>query len=303
MNNTTRGSCAVILAAILWSLDGLLRRQLFHLPPSVVVFWEHLFGFILLAPILLVRAKTFPRLSRQQWKAILIVSALSGVAGTVFYTAALGSIHYIPFSVVVLLQQTQPIFAIVSAHAWLREPLQKRFLLIAAFALVSAFFVSFPHLHVYAPADRATALAALLALGAALSWGVSTTLSKYTLNGTSALHVTGIRFGCTAILALLLTLVFKQGAVLPTLDLVDAKTLLLISCSTGLVALAIYYFGLQRVLASRSTILELVWPLSGLFVGSVVLHETLTLTQWVGASGLLIAVVLMSKIQASPSSC
>lgn len=44
------GSIAVVFAALLWSLDGFLRRELYSLPPAVVVFWEHLLGLIILAP-------------------------------------------------------------------------------------------------------------------------------------------------------------------------------------------------------------------------------------------------------------
>lgn len=295
MTDTTRGSLAVIGAAVLWSLDGLLRRHLFHLPPTVIVFWEHLLGFAILFPLFLRYRKTFPPLSRTQWKAIILVAALSGVLGTVFYTAALGSIHFIPFSVVVLLQQTQPLFAIGSARLWLKEPTPPRFLAIAVFALVSAFFVSFPQLTVYAPIHRETGMAALLALGAALCWGVSTTLSKYSLKDTSSLHITSLRFGFTALFALLLTLILGHSAPLTSVSLGDAKMLVAITCSTGLFALALYYFGLKRVLASRSTLLELVWPLSGMLIGFFAFHERLTATQWLGAVGLLLSVMYLAR--------
>ena len=42
------GPLFIIIAALLWSLDGLLRRGLYSLPPSVVVFYEHLVGFAIL---------------------------------------------------------------------------------------------------------------------------------------------------------------------------------------------------------------------------------------------------------------
>lgn len=297
MTNTTRGSLAVIGAAVLWSLDGFLRRHLFHLSPTVIVFFEHLLGFFILLPWLIKYRAHFPALTRTQWRAIILVAALSGVLGTVFYTAALGAVHFIPFSVVVLLQQTQPLFAISSARLWLKEPLPKRFLLIAALALISAFLVSFPHLTIYAPPNRETVIAALLALGAALCWGTSTTLSKYSLKNTSSLQITGIRFGLTAFFAFILTLFLGQASSLPNLELQDLRILLAITCSTGLVALLLYYFGLKRVLASRSTLFELIWPLSAMLMGYFAFHEQLTRTQWVGAAGLLITMLSLSKTQ------
>lgn len=295
MTNTSRGSVAIIVAAFLWSLDGLLRRHLFHLPPTVIVFWEHLLGFFALLPFLILHRKRQPALSRRQWQAIITVAALSGVLGTVFYTSALGSIHFIPFSIVVLLQQTQPIFAIASARLWLKEPLPKRFLSLATLALTGGFFVSFPHLTVYAPLNRETGLAALLALGAALCWGISTTLSKYSLQGTSYLKITGLRFGFTSVFALILATFLGHTPSISQVGFEDTRILATITCSTGLVALTLYYFGLQRVLASRSTLLELVWPLSAVLIGYIAFHERLTVTQGLGAVVLLISVTMIEK--------
>ena len=128
------GSVSVIFAALLWSLDGLLRTQLYSLPPAVVVFWEHLLGLILIAPFILATFSQFRKLTRKQWIAITGVSFLSGALGTILYTAALAKTQYIPFSVVVLLQQLQPIFAITAAAILLKEPLTRRF----AFLSISA---------------------------------------------------------------------------------------------------------------------------------------------------------------------
>src|SRR5476651_720516 len=97
------GSISVVFASLLWSLDGLLRTQLYTLPPAVVVFWEHAFGFVLVAPVILLTLKHFRKLTRRQWVAIATVSFLSGALGTILYTAALAQTKYIPFSVVVLL--------------------------------------------------------------------------------------------------------------------------------------------------------------------------------------------------------
>src|SRR5262249_6814092 len=97
------GSIAVILAALLWSLDGLLRTQLYTLSPAVVVFWEHMMGFVLISPFIAATFNAFRQLTRKQWLAIAGVSFLSGALGTILYTAALAQTKYIPFSVVVLL--------------------------------------------------------------------------------------------------------------------------------------------------------------------------------------------------------
>ncbi len=287
MKHVYRGSIAVVVAAILWSLDGLLRRQLFNLPPSVVVFWEHLLGLIILIPILIGTLRKYKTFTRKQWLSIILVSALSGALGTYFYTSALGKVQYIPYSVVVLLQQLQPLFAILAGAILLREQITKRFILYAGIALVAAYFVSFPDLRVHWDTGAGTLTAALLAIGAAACWGSSTAFSKYTLRDTSFLHTTGARFAFTPIFAIILTLILGHGSSLGAITGLQWKYLLAITFSTGLVALTIYYYGLQKILASRSTILELTWPISAVVIGFFALHEQLTMTQWLGSIVLL----------------
>lgn len=294
MNNTLVGALAVVIAALLWSLDGFLRQSLYSLPPTVVVFWEHVFGFIVLLPIILATLRRFKSVTKKQWWAIALVSFLSGALGTILYTAALGKAQYIPFSVVVLLQQLQPVFAILAAVIVLREPISRRFVGLAALAVAAAYFISFPNLTV-AATSAGTFLAALMALGAAASWGASTAFSKYALKDTSFLHITAARFGLAPIFAIILVLLFGHTPSLLSLSGPQWGTIVAITFSTGLVALAIYYFGLKRIPASRSTLLELTWPLSATIVGYLFLGDRLTWTQWVGALVLVAVIYLVEK--------
>ena len=104
-----KGPLFIIIAALLWSFDALLRRSLYTLPSSVIVFYEHLLGAIILLPLLARYIKEAKKMNRREWLSILVVSLFSGALGTIFYTKALGMVQYIQFSVVVLLQQLQPI--------------------------------------------------------------------------------------------------------------------------------------------------------------------------------------------------
>ena len=49
------GALAIIIAALLWSLDGIfLRPHLTSISPILVVFLEHSLGFIILIPFLFI---------------------------------------------------------------------------------------------------------------------------------------------------------------------------------------------------------------------------------------------------------
>lgn len=292
------GSFAVVFAAVLWSLDGLLRRQLYSVPPTVVVFWEHVFGFVVLLPVVAFSWRKFRLLTKKQWVAIAVVSLLSGALGTILYTAALVKVQFIPFSVVVLLQQLQPVFAVLAAAVLLKERITPKFVVLAVVALVAAYGVSFPDLRVNFATGAGTAIAALCAVGAAAAWGSSTAISKYALHNTSSLHVTAIRFGLTPIFAALFMAGLHQTGSIGALTMQQWWYIAAITFSTGMVALGIYYFGLKRVLASHSTILELTWPLSAVTISVVFLHEALSVTQWIAAAVLLAAIVGITRLQA-----
>jgi DME family drug/metabolite transporter len=295
MKDTTKGSLALIIAALLFSVDGLLRRHLFTLPASVIVFWEHLFGFIVLLPIVLASLKYFKQLTRKQWLAITGVAFLSGAVGTILYTAALGKVQFIPFSVVVLLQQLNPIFAITTSALILGEPLTRRFVGLSAVALAAAYFMWLPHGTVNLATGHGTFIAGLMALGAAAAWGTSTAFSKYALKDTSTLHVTAARFGITPLFALLFVLGSGSWHAVGSITFSQFKYLVAITFSTGLVALIIYYFGLKRILASRAALLELAWPISAVLVGLIWLHQGMTATQAVAAVILTGTIYLISK--------
>lgn len=292
------GPILIVFAAILWSLDGLLRRSLYVLPPLLIVFYEHLIGFALLVPFLIGHIPAVKNIKPKTWGAMAWVTILSSILGTVFYTAALGKINYIQFSVVVLLQQLQPLFVILFAYLVLKERLSKYFFLWMILALVGAYFVSFPSLTINWETGSGTVIAALLAVGAAFCWGSSTAFSRYALLQLPSSMVTGLRFGLASIVALVVLLVTGQGKMLYAINESQLLVLVLIAMTTGMVALAIYYRGLKGTPAWVSSVCELTWPLSAVMIDYIGFHKSLSITQWIGTVLLLVsifAVTLMNK--------
>ena len=101
------GSLLIIIAALLWAVDGLIRRNLYTLPPLTIIFLEHLVGLVILFPF--VYKYVFKaRLSAREWWRVFLVSILSGLLGTLWFTTALLKVNFISFSVVFLLQKMQP---------------------------------------------------------------------------------------------------------------------------------------------------------------------------------------------------
>ncbi len=294
----TFGPLFVIIAALLWSFDGILRISLYTLPPAVVVFYEHLFGAI----ILLFLAKQWfldlKKMTRKEWIGILVVSLFSGALGTILYTAALGKVNYSQYSVVVLLQQQlQPIWAISAAAILLKEKISKSFILWAVVALLAAYLITFKDLHVNLQTGTGTIIAALFALSAGFMWGSSTAISKLVLNKVSFITATALRFYLAPIFALFLILPLGQTSALFSLQKDQILTLILITFSTGLVALLFYYYGLKKTPARVTTVCELVWPASAIFIDYFYFHKSLSITQILGVLLLLFAIYNVTKFK------
>lgn len=283
------GSVLIMIAASLWALDGVLRRSLYALSPLVVVFYEHVFGSLLLLPVAM---RDLPKvvLTKKILGLTLLVSLISGLLGTLLFTSALGQVEYIPFSVVLLLQKLQPVFAITAAVIILKERLSWQFLIWAGIALVASYFVAFPTGQVNLESGSQTALAAAMAIAAAAAWGIGTVLSKLLLQLVPVKIATTLRFYTTSLLALLAIGLTGQFSAVFVITPQQIMTLIIIAASTGMVALWIYYMGLRTTQAKVATIVELTFPLLAVLIDVLLFDSVLQLSQYLAAIILVLAI-------------
>lgn len=294
--NAISGPLLIMGAALLWAVDGLIRRHLYSLPPITIIFFEHIVGLIILFPF--VYKYVFKaRLTKKEWGLVFLVSILSGLLGTLWFTTALLKVHFISFSVVFLLQKLQPIFAITTAAIFLKEKFNKKYIIWALLAVVAAYFVTFENGYVNLATGAGTIIAALYALGAAFAWGTSTTFSKMLLGKVRAEVSAFYRFLFTVAIALPVLWMFGHGASLGAVTFTQFQLFVLIAVSTGMVALVIYYKGLAKTPVHISTILELLFPFAAILIDMVVYKNALSLSQWVATAVLLYSIYQIVKLR------
>ena len=295
MQTMSSGPFLIFIAAVLWGLDGVLRRSLFDLPPITIVFFEHLIGLIVISPFLF-RAWKGERLSKNEWGAIGLVALFSGVLGTLFFTTALLKVNFIQFSVVFLIHELQPIFAVLAAWIVLKEKITKPYAIWAAMALLGGYFVTFPNGVVNFAEGGAYVTAALYAFLAAVAWGSSTAFSRYVLLGHSHTFVTGLRFLITVPIALIVVFALGAAPTLATVTSTQFATLGLIAVSTGVAALWIYYRGLKHTRVGIATIVELAFPLTAIFIDYFLYGTVLAISQYLAALVLMFAMYRVSLL-------
>lgn len=288
------GPGAVMLAAVLWAIDGLLRQNLSDVPAFQIILLEHAIGAVVFLPVLIRGWKEVTAMRERAWISVAWVSVLGGIVGTVAYTKALSYVDFIDLSVVVLIQKLQPLFAITLAAIILKEKLTKRFLLLASVALLGGYLVTFGANSIGEMSEK-TMVASLLAFVAAFAWGSSTVLGKHALKRLSFFTLTALRLWVTAIVAGTVFLSLRNRSDFFALSSNQWITILIIVFSTGSVALFIYYFGLKKVPAGHSAIYELFWPFTAVIFDWVLKGSILQPMQILGAMLLLAVSITLPR--------
>jgi drug/metabolite transporter (DMT)-like permease len=315
MNNLKRFAPALIVGtALLWSLDSFIRASsLYALPPILISFWEHFLGLFLITPLFWANRHEIATLSRKEWYAILIIGFVAGPIAGILYTYALTQVGFANFSVVLLLQQTQPIWAILVAGLLLKEKVTKTFVMWAGAAMIGVYLIVFKDLVPNLETGAGTMLAGVLALLAATAWGSATSFGKFVLNKVSFSTIAFLRFSLATVFSFILFFAFATYQLITGVPDIFGKShtftqftaltpdqwlnLIMIVCISGASAMLLYYYGLKHTPARVATICELTWPASALIIGIVFFKNTFTATQIVGIILLVVSMYIISSTQ------
>jgi drug/metabolite transporter (DMT)-like permease len=296
-NGSYLGVLLVALGAALWGTDAVLRVPLLEvMSPPAIVLSEHLVLLLYSVPAVALGWRIFLNLRSSQWIALLVIAWGGSALATLLFTAAfaLGN----P-TVVILLQKTQPLFAIVLAHILLHERLRWAYWPCFAVAVVGAYLISFDGLVEPLEAlGSVQALAAALTLGAAMLWGSSTVLGRFVLKDMPFHTLTGARL--LLALPVLWAIVLTQGSLgeIGTGFAAEPARVVLLALVPGLLGLLLYYRGLSGTKASYATLAEISFPASAVALNWIFLGVGLGLNQVLGFVLLWGAILLLGHLNA-----
>ncbi|HLD77933.1 MAG TPA: DMT family transporter, partial [archaeon] len=183
----------VVLASLLWATDAPFRKPITDqgMASTAIVFLEHVFSALVSLPLAWKQLPLVKRFDKADWLSLLFIGAGGSALGLVLFTQ---SFSYGNPTVTILIQKLQPIIAVVLAAAVLRERITRRFVVLAAVALLASYFLAFgdatygpPLVELAQPGTwlapfgsigSAPTVAAGLALGAAILWGGSTVFGR-----------------------------------------------------------------------------------------------------------------------------
>jgi drug/metabolite transporter (DMT)-like permease len=293
----------VAVAATLWATDAYFRNQLVqHLSPTQIVVAEDALVTLFLLPVLIRSRHELRALGARGWTAVGIIAAGAQALATILFTASfsIAAQHQL-FAETFVLQQTQPLIAIMLAWVVLGERRRPWFWPAAAVAIGAVYMVVFAS----DPFSPVSALqngrleVGLLALGAAVLWASGTVLGRFALGSISFWSMTALRF--TLALPVLVIVVLVQSGLggfghYRVSDFVP--NLLAIALVPGLLALLLYYRALSKTPASMATIAEMAYPVAATLIASAPppwgFSQPIYGTQLVGTALLLGVIVFLN---------
>ncbi len=291
------GSIFIIIAAMMWGIDGILLTPSYFtkfkfFDVNFIVFIAHAIPTVILSIFFSKQYKYLKTFTKSDYLFFILIALFGGTIGTLSIVKALELSNYAPYSIVILIQKTQPIFAILLAIFLLKEKPSKNFYVVAIIALIAIYFLTFEF---KSPVllKQNNLLAVLYSLLAAFSFGSSTVFGKKVVYKFSFLTSTFYRFFFTTIITMLFV-IFSETTRNTITQYTQNKNLMGLSLFIaifGLLAILIYYNGLKYVKATIATFCELAFPITSVVTEAIIYKRFLSPIQLVAAI-VLVAVIL-----------
>jgi len=294
-NKSGFGPLWVAIGASLWATDTLFRLPIVNqLHPVWIVFAEHLIALSVFIPFIIVNKKNLFVLSKKEWLAAALIGIGGSATATVLFTM---SFQYVNPSVSILLQKFQPILTVIFAALFLKEKPSRSFYFWAFVAFCAGVGISFPSFDFsfITKKQLLSSQGALYAFLAAALWSASTVAGKTLLKKTPASVATFWRF-CFGLIALsfviqLFNIPSQSEMLLQTETL---RSLAYMSIVPGLIAVFLYYKGLEKTPATVATFVELIFPVVAITLNTFALDLPLNSFQLFCGVIILFAVTMIS---------
>lgn len=290
----------IILGAMMWGIDGVLltpKYFTFGLYNVVlIVFVAHLIPLIILSIFNRNNYLKFKTFSRENVIYLLLISIFGGTLGTLSIVKALQLSEFNPYSLVVLIQKSQPIFAVLSAYIILKERPNKKFSIVFIISMFCLYVLTFG-LHNPFELEYKSMLASLFSLIAAISFGISTTFSRKISLSLNSKTITFYRFLFTSLITFGLLLLTPKNSINDFKFLISSSNILILAgiiSIWGLISSYLYYIGMKKTKAIYATICELAYPLTSLILDVVINHQVLEPIKLFSATLLIISILYLN---------
>jgi drug/metabolite transporter (DMT)-like permease len=280
------GVVLIAVAAALWGTDPIIRKTMSGTTSATtIVFGEHVILVLCTLPFLLPALRAVFHAGWRYVAAAVVVGAGASAVATILFTDAL--IGHSDYITPVVIQKIQPFIAIGAAALLLGERPRPGFWWFFLPAVVGFWLVN--QAHPLAPSAQGLVVVAE-ATGAAVLWALGTVLGRYLSRELEFQHILSLRFFFGLLASAFALRVMHEPAYSNGHDTV---LILYLALVTGLLALGLYYYGLQRTPAMVASLAELTYPAVAIVAGIYAYGQHLSWSQWLGVALIIGSVTLL----------
>lgn len=283
LRNSYLGSLYIILSGLLFGLMPLITKYAYSHGSNAytAAFGRFLFGSAILFIVIMIKPGCSVRTNRTQLVKILGISVFYAFTPVMLYS----SYNYISSGLATTLHFTYPVAVIIIMAVFFRSKLGKKQIVCTLLCAVGIVLL-------YTPGGKAGVLGMIIAVASGIMYSLYIVLlGKSGLNNLPLLTLSfwlsffsAIEIGITALLSGNLSFsVDAQG--------ITAEVLLAL-CAT-VFALALFQKGLFLCGEVKASLLSTFEPLTGVVVGIIAFHESMTVKIFAGIVFILLSVILL----------
>lgn len=268
-----KGYGEIITAAALWGTAGILVRMISGMTPLGIIFYRVALAFIILLFVFRVSGNINKLRLKDKKLYLIIFSVLQITTMLTFFI----SIMEASVAVAVLLLYTAPLYVTVFSPMLLKERSTGKGWLALCLSIAGVILIIDP-----AKLDFSLKLTGIIAgMLSGVSYGFQIMTSKHISKSYSGYSQAFWSF-------MIATILLLPFAAVP-LDVISGNTgyLILLSVFPTILAISLYFNGLNKVRASSASILGLIEPVSAVILSILILHESISIPVLLGGALIL----------------
>jgi drug/metabolite transporter (DMT)-like permease len=279
------GVAAVLAASIMWALEPVFAKISYRTAGVLNTFaMRTIFSLLVISVYMLLTNRRQFLVKKQFLPALVALSLIATLFADLMYLYALTRV---PVLNAVLIGHMQPIFIVIIGYFTLRQDRITRYDYLGIVAMIIAGILVTTGSLANLMALRLGTIGDLYVLMATIAWAVTAVIARKYLRVLPASTIAFYRFMIAGIFFVTYAGIM-HGLVIHSIY----QVLLGIVIGIGTI---LYYQGIKMIKAAQTSALELSTPFFAVFLGYVVLHEYITVVQFVGMGFLLPGIYFLAK--------
>jgi drug/metabolite transporter (DMT)-like permease len=270
----------IIMAAILWSLVGIIAKQIHGMSAQSIIFYRVGLAFIIFFAALLVSGN-LKIIKLHEKKSYIILFAILQLATMVCYFI---SIMNASVSIAVLLLSTAPVYITIFSPWLLKEKIRQKGIIALVLSILGIILIVDPGKLDF----KISSIGILAGIASGIFYAFQVMTSKYISQTYSGYAQAFWSFPVAGIILLPVGIV--------PLEVVSGNLmyLLILAIFPTILAVSLYYNGLKKVKAQSASILGLIEPTSAVFFAVLILGEHISILEITGGALILIGAALVT---------